>query len=326
MPGLKTAVKNLATSSFDKHVSQHLQKIIGSSTISLLDVGAADGADDRWSLFRRYIDYFGVEPDARSANSVLNTDSKSDYHSESLITRALWHSPGEVTLNLCRKPMVSSIYEPNRIFLDLFPDAMRNDIVDNVKLLCETVDNIAKESETDFDVIKLDVQGAELDVLRGATSALRTAIAIEIEVEFCEIYKGQPLFDQIFSYLREHGFEFIDFLFIYRWSPDQFNGIGQSTFADALFMPAPETISKSRDEDAIRKYAVVCTIYERGDLLIRLGNAVSRAPSRGAELSSEILSLGKLLSARNARTQRQLNRVAKMIRIFHPRFRAHIFH
>ena len=326
MSSLKRAIKNLATSSFDKQQASLVAKIIHSTTISLLDVGAAHGAYDRWSSFKRHIDYFAVEPDSRSSTSVLKSNSASAYNSETLITKALWHSVGEVTLNLCRKPMASSIYEPNRQFTDLFPEPERNDIVGKVTLPCETVDRIAQQLNTTFDVIKLDVQGAELDVMHGSAKSLEHALAIDIEVEFCELYKGQPLFDQVFSFLRKAGLEFIDFTYIYRWSPDTYNGLGQATFSDVLFMRAPEKVAESSDASTISKFAMICAVYERGDLLIRLGNGCKKSSSANLEMTSQILELGKLLSRRNARTQRQLNRATKIIRLFHPRVRAHIAH
>lgn len=174
--------------------------------------------------------------------------------------------------------------------------------------------------------MKLDVQGAELDVLRGAKSILAYALAIDIEVEFYEIYKGQPLFDQVFTFLRDAGLEFIDFTYIYRWSPNAYNGLGQATFSDALFMRTPEKVADSGDSNMIKKFALICTIYERGDLLIRLGNARKRTSNTNLDTTNQIIELGQVISQRNARTQRQLDRVTKIIRLFHPRVRAHIVH
>jgi hypothetical protein len=71
---------------------------------------------------------------------------------------------------------------------------------------------------------------------------------------------------------------------------------------------------------------MICAVYERGDLLLRLGNACSRNSSVEKQKISRILDLGKLLSRRNARTQRRLNRATKIIRLFHPRIHAHILH
>ena len=195
-----------------------------------------------------------------------------------------------------------------------------------MKLPCETADQVAQQLRTHFDVIKLDVQGAELDVLRGSTNSLEHALAIDIEVEFCELYKDQPLFDQVFSFLRKAGLEFIDFTFIYRWSPDAYNGLGQATFSDALFMRSPEKVAESKTASTISKFAIICAVYERGDLLLRLGNSCMKNNSVETEAISQIIALGQLLSRRNARTQRQLNRATKLIRLFHPRVRAHIAH
>ena len=91
-------------------------------------------------------------------------------------------------------------------------------------------------------------------------------------------------------------------------------------------MRPPETVAESKDASTISKFAMICAVYERGDLLIRLGNACSRNSSIEKQTISHILELGKMLSRRNARTQRQLNRATKIIRLFHPRVRAHIAH
>lgn len=322
---IKNKIKSLATSKYDKKVLKLVDEIIGAEHVTLLDVGAANGVYDRWTAFQKHINYFAVEPDQRSSESLLSSDSDSPYNSQTLIKRALWHTKGEVTLNLCRKPMASSMYTPNREFFNIFQDPERNDIVDKVKIECETLDEIAKQANKTFDVIKLDVQGAELDVLKGATASLPSAIAIDIEVELCELYLGQPLFDQIFNFLRNSGLEFIDFTFLYRWSPDQYNGIGQATFGDALFMLAPEKVAVSGSETAINKFAVIAAIYERGDLILRLSNALKdhKLPQEKAE---QIKILGLTISARNNRTQRQLNFATKIIRLFHPRVRAHVMH
>jgi hypothetical protein len=53
----------------------------------------------------------------------------------------------------------------------------------------------------------LDVQGAELGVLQGASKILRTVKWVDIEVEFSPIYDGVPLFSEIDQFLRSQGFD-----------------------------------------------------------------------------------------------------------------------
>jgi hypothetical protein len=56
------------------------------------------------------------------------------------------------------------------------------------------------------DAIKLDTQGSELDILRGAEKALQHCTLIIVEAEFNPLYEGQPLFCDIDRFLRDRGF------------------------------------------------------------------------------------------------------------------------
>ena len=55
-------------------------------------------------------------------------------------------------------------------------------------------------------LLKLDVQGAELDVLKGAENLLLFVDAIYCETSFVQLYESQPLANEIASYLIERGF------------------------------------------------------------------------------------------------------------------------
>jgi FkbM family methyltransferase len=55
-------------------------------------------------------------------------------------------------------------------------------------------------------LLKADVQGFELEVLKGATRTLPSLDWIYLEVSFRELYRGQPQAVEIFEYLRACGF------------------------------------------------------------------------------------------------------------------------
>jgi FkbM family methyltransferase len=57
-----------------------------------------------------------------------------------------------------------------------------------------------------IDFMHIDVQGAELAVLRGMGDLLGTVRAIWLEVSAVELYKGQPLRVDVERFLREAGF------------------------------------------------------------------------------------------------------------------------
>jgi hypothetical protein len=61
------------------------------------------------------------------------------------------------------------------------------------------------------DFLDLDTQGTELEILQGAAAFLSTSVvAIKTEVEFAELYQGQPLFGDLDRYLRDLGFVLFD--------------------------------------------------------------------------------------------------------------------
>lgn len=57
-------------------------------------------------------------------------------------------------------------------------------------------------------LMKLDVQGAELDVLEGCGSLLQSIDYIYLEGSFVELYEGQPLIGDIVAFLHRQGFAF----------------------------------------------------------------------------------------------------------------------
>lgn len=60
------------------------------------------------------------------------------------------------------------------------------------------------------DMIKLDVQGAELDVLRGAESLLPTTKYVLMEVALHRWNKDAPMIEDVLSFMASHEFELID--------------------------------------------------------------------------------------------------------------------
>lgn len=61
------------------------------------------------------------------------------------------------------------------------------------------------------DFMEIDTQGSELDILRGADIFLKKSVlGLRVEVEFSPIYKNQPLFSDVDSFLRPYGFVLFD--------------------------------------------------------------------------------------------------------------------
>lgn len=88
------------------------------------------------------------------------------------------------------------------------------------------------------DLLQLDVQGFEHAALAGAQSVLARTLAVQCEVEFIELYKGQPLFAEIDQLLRRAGFRFLDLCNMNRHAFNSRSGAQSSdqlTWADAIY-------------------------------------------------------------------------------------------
>lgn len=78
------------------------------------------------------------------------------------------------------------------------------------------------------DLIKLDLQGAELLCLRGAGESLRHAEVVILEVSFIPLYTGNPLIGDVIPFMAERGFRCYDIAGLLRRPLD--NALAQGDF------------------------------------------------------------------------------------------------
>lgn len=103
-----------------------------------------------------------------------------------------------------------SLYEPNTPILEMFQNlAELMTPVAQHPVQTTRLDDLAEIDDVDY--IKIDVQGSELAVFQNASRALSGTLLIQTEVEFVEMYKGQPMFADVDTFLRGAGFQFHTF-------------------------------------------------------------------------------------------------------------------
>jgi hypothetical protein len=69
-----------------------------------------------------------------------------------------------------------------------------------------------------IDYLKMDIQGAELTVLRNAGRALDQCVVIQLEASFVTLYENQPTFGDIDIWMRANGFHPHCLVDVKRWS------------------------------------------------------------------------------------------------------------
>lgn len=81
-------------------------------------------------------------------------------------------------------------------------------------MITKTLDTIVKERGFPApDLIKMDVQGSELDVLKGAKETLASCKDLILELQRVEYNKGAPLREEVIDYLDSIGFDLVRGLF-----------------------------------------------------------------------------------------------------------------
>ena len=84
------------------------------------------------------------------------------------------------------------------------------DEVGTTRAEVRTLDSVFVDRELEQPaLLKIDVQGFELSVLRGAEQTLSSFDQILVEASFAELYEGQALFPDVSHHLEEHGFRLV---------------------------------------------------------------------------------------------------------------------
>ena len=108
-------------------------------------------------------------------------------------------------LNICHASGMTSLFEPDEATLDLFGELKPcGDVIQQVPIQTVLLDGIGEIELLDF--LKIDIQGGELAVFQGGRNKLSRAVAIQTEVSFVTLYKGQPALGDIDLELRQQGF------------------------------------------------------------------------------------------------------------------------
>lgn len=112
-------------------------------------------------------------------------------------------------------PGASSIYKASSKY------PVEQYVQDEIRVPATTLESFIDEHHVPpIDLLWMDIQGAELLALKGMGSHLQGVRLIHSEVEFLEIYQGQPLFREVKRYLNRHSFRLIEFTHLERYSAD----------------------------------------------------------------------------------------------------------
>ena len=271
-------------------MSDDLFSRLSKHPICVVDVGARGGLQPHWERLRQYSLFVGFEPDAEECARLTNAAAAGDRYLEI----ALHRTTGMATLYHCLDPNRTSLYQPNKRAIEaIYGSVGTFEVASHTALAVHALDDLVAGAQLPAaDFIKLDTQGSELDILRGAAKTLQsTTLGIEVEVEFEELYQGQPLFADVEAFMRGLGFQFFGFRTLTRRSDIVFGQSGKTGYrgvmhlltawAGRLLPPSGTLVSASRPiyADALffrsaDQYAASAVDRQQSEALVRVIKAI----------------------------------------------------
>jgi len=176
---------------------------------SVLDIGANIG---QFATELRESGYNGriisFEP-LSEAYSHLLINSKKDPNWIIAPRMAIGNEEGKKTINISGNSYSSSILKMNDTHIKGAPESAYIGSEEiSINKLDNIVGNYLRNGENIF--TKIDVQGYELQVLKGATNILSKIKGMKIELSLVPLYEGQLLFSDMLKYITNLGFELWD--------------------------------------------------------------------------------------------------------------------
>ncbi|OGO44479.1 MAG: hypothetical protein A2137_06645 [Chloroflexi bacterium RBG_16_58_8] len=202
------SLKNIDSSpDFTRHLAS--SRAFEGKPLVIVDVGARGGFAKYWSCYGDQIKLIGFEPDAEECEQLNRQAAGSGNR---YFPVALHQNTGRKTFYITAYPPSSGFNQPIIEEVGRFTDKVNLSVVRTIEMETIDFDSFAGNNNIDYvDFIKLDTEGAELDILKGARQYLKKSVlGLSVEVGFQKWHRDQPVFCDIDSFLRPIGFKLFD--------------------------------------------------------------------------------------------------------------------
>lgn len=202
---------------------------------TIIDVGAYDGRVSKDLKELYHPEFIGiVEPWPEMAERLRSTFFAPR---QKIFSCALGRQRRKASLNVLPATASNTMLEPSPNLSTQYSRDIQK--VGTIEVDMRTLDDIFSECElSTLDLLKVDVEGYELEVFAGGIETLRRTKLIVVEVVFFEAHKGRPLFKDIYDFLWENGFEMIS---TFNWG---YNSCNIPLQCDVVFINKAMTGSK----------------------------------------------------------------------------------
>ncbi|WP_027186547.1 FkbM family methyltransferase [Desulfovibrio inopinatus] len=281
--------------------------------LTILDVGSrfCEGNFQEWDLLLppEQLHVIGFDPGEGASEDARRHLEQRGVECE-MYPLGLWSKKGTIPFYDIAPQGHASCYPLNEAFVKRLRYALADGPitfdetrpVGKIDIEVDTLDTWwgnAKRTSPDF--AKLDIQGGELEVLKGGTAVLDELVGLKVEVWFAEFYKGAPMFSDVDIFVRKHGFNY-SIVPTDAWLPTihgrkaapvntkrlgAFKANGQTVTADVFFLRDP--IAMDFDELCTAKFftahkmlalVALCECFAQYDFALELAQWLPDAFNR----------------------------------------------
>ena len=182
-----------------EEVLAHVKKL-GFEPATVVDVGVAYGTPELYEAFPDAC-FLLVDPLEEYAEAIGQVTER--LRDAEWVRAAAGPEPGEIEINVNRAPALSST-------LGHWKGQDDGGVARKVPVV-RIDDLVAERSLPAPYLVKVDVEGAELRVLEGATKVLEQTELVLLEVNLFEFLPGQPQLHDVVAFMKERGFVTYDF-------------------------------------------------------------------------------------------------------------------
>ena len=178
-----------------------VSKLLENKKLVALDIGAQGGFFNDSIFSKKYDVFFSpivVEPISKEAKKLIDKNYQ-------VIQKGLWSTNCKKKLYFLEKRSgSSSMYKPNKSVLDLFgfkkKDFSQFDITEEIEVDCTTIEESLQELNIKhLDFLKIDTQGAELEILKGLGDYF--PLMMKIEAQVIPMYEKLPNWSELINHL-----------------------------------------------------------------------------------------------------------------------------
>ena len=177
----------------------------GVKPIAVLDVGANIGQYARRVRSAGYAGIIFSFEALDTAHRRLVATARPDHNWIVAPRAAIASHSGFVDINISGNSVSSSVLSLTSLLRDAAPAVAY--VGRQVQTPCIRLDSVSGLPQQGALFLKVDTQGYELEVLRGAEGLLPRISAMQLELSLIPLYEGAPVMTDVLRYLESHGYE-----------------------------------------------------------------------------------------------------------------------